>query len=103
MASTKMIRLMTVWETGSMALFASSFLLAGHLAVPAHQAGGDDVVLEIDLEAALLGEHELQEVEHVARVERGGVGRHQRGQVGLAHERDAMLDDDAPRLGQRAV
>ena len=40
----------------------------------------------IDVERAFLGDDQLQEVEHVARVERAGVGGHQRRQVGLADD-----------------
>ena len=55
------------------------------------------------LKRAFLGEDELEEVEHVARVERRGVGRHQRRQVGLADQRDAVLDHGLAGFGQRAV
>jgi hypothetical protein len=43
------------------------------LAVAAHQARGDDVVFEVDLELAFLVEHQLQEVQQVAGIQRRGI------------------------------
>ncbi|VDO17697.1 unnamed protein product, partial [Brugia timori] len=78
-------------------------LLLRDLAVLRDAAGGDDVVLEVDLQRALLGQHELEEVEHVARVQRRGVGSHQRGEVRFADDGHAVLDHRLVGFGQRAV
>jgi hypothetical protein len=58
MASTKMIRLMTVWDFHVVPRQSIPFipgLRRLHFAVLRHQAGGDDVVFQVDLERALLG------------------------------------------------
>src|SRR6185436_16359785 len=95
-----MIRLMTVWETTSMASlsFWSSFEVrsrSGAIDDPAlrHQARGDDVVVHRHLEAAFLGQDELEEIEDVPRVQRRRVGADARGEVGLADDRHAVGND----------
>src|SRR5437868_5559012 len=98
-----MIRLMTVWDTGSMSSPPGVRLVLGDLAVLRHPAGRHDVVLQVDLERALLGHDQLEEVEHVARIQRRRVRRHPRRQVGLAHDGHAVLDDGLVGFGQGAV
>ena len=44
---------------------------------------------------------QVEEVEHIASVQGARVGRHQRRQVGLADQRDAMLHDRLAGLGER--
>ncbi|MNM52627.1 hypothetical protein D3C81_637110 [compost metagenome] len=73
------------------------------MAVAAHQARGDDVVFEVDLELAFLGEDQFQEVQQVAGVQRRSVSGHRAGQVGRADNGHAIFDDHLVRHGQRAV
>ena len=57
-------------------------LLAFDFAALGHQAGGDDVIGQVDLQAAVLAQHQLEEIEHIARIKRRGVSCHQRGPGG---------------------
>src|SRR6516162_407386 len=93
-----MIRLTTVWETTSM-----RGLLSLHFAGLRHQAGSDDVVVHRNGKAAILRQDELEEIEDVPRVERRRVGADLRGEVGLADDRDAVLDDGAIGDAERRV
>ena len=55
------------------------------------------------MQRAFLGDDELEEIKQVAGIQCARVSRHQRGNVGLADQRHAVLDDGLVRLGQRAV
>ena len=55
------------------------------------------------LMATILVDDQLEEIQHVARIEGRGIGRHHRREVGVAHQRDAMLDDHAIGFRQWAV
>ena len=55
------------------------------------------------IEAAFLGQHELQKIEHVARIQRARVGRDERRQIRLSDQRNAVLLHRAAGFGQRAV
>src|SRR5690606_2833424 len=72
-------------------------------AVPAHQAGGDDVVFEVEVELAVLVDDQLEEVEQVAGVQCRGVCWYECGQVGVADDGHAVPDHHAIGFGQRAV
>ncbi|KAG1434788.1 hypothetical protein G6F57_021425 [Rhizopus arrhizus] len=56
-----------------------------------------------DCQRAVRIDDELQEVQDVARVQRGRIGGHQAGQVGQPDDRHAVLLHDLAFLGQGAV
>ena len=67
------------------------------------QRGGEDVVLEVDVQLALLGDQQPEQVLQVFRVELRGRDRHQARQVARADDFDAVLDDRLAGLRQLAV
>src|SRR6185369_6484934 len=78
-------------------------LLSLHFTALRHQAGGDDVVVHRNGEAAFLGQDELEEIEDVPRIERRRVGADLGGEVRVADDRDAVLDDGAVGDAERCV
>ena len=51
----------------------------------------DDLVVEIEVELAIL-DHQLQQLDDVARVHLTGVRRHRAGQVGQTDDREGVFD-----------
>ena len=57
----------------------------------AHDAGaGDDLILEVELQGAVLADEQLQQREHVAREQLRGVLGHARGQVQRRDDLDVV-------------
>ncbi len=55
------------------------------------------------MELAVGVDHQLEKIEHVARIQGRGIGRHQRGQIGLADDVHAVFQDSGADLAQDAV
>ena len=64
---------------------------------------GNDVVVHVDRELAVLVDHEGQQVLQVLRVHLAGVNRHRARQIERSDDRDTMAVDDLALLGQLAV
>src|SRR6187549_461391 len=77
--------------------------LVADLAAMRDACAGDDVVLEVDVEAAVLAYQQAEQVLEVLGVELRGGNRHLGRQVAGADDLDAALDDRLPRPGQLAV
>src|SRR5690606_27259554 len=78
-------------------------VVAHDLTACAHQARGDDVVFEVEVELAVLVDDQLEEIQQVAGIEGRGIGRHHGGQVAVADNGYAMLHDHLIGNSQRAV
>ena len=70
----------------------------------AHDAdAGDHLVVEVETQAAILVDEQLQQGQHVAREQLRGVLGHRRRQVQRRDDLDVVAHDRLPGLGQRAV
>src|SRR3954470_13147784 len=70
----------------------------------AHDArAGDDLVVEVELERALVVLHQVEQREDVARVEHRRVLGHHRRDVEQPDDGDVVAHDDLPGLGELAV
>src|SRR5665811_1210045 len=77
--------------------------LVADLAAVGDAGGGDDVILEVDLQPTLLVDEEPEQVLEVLGVELRGGDRHLAGQIARADHLDAALLDRLAGLGQLAV
>ena len=78
-------------------------LLALDVAALRHQTSCHDVVFHVHFEFTFFGDHELQKVEHIAGIQRRGVSRDQRRQIGLAHQSDAVFDHCFARFCEQSI
>ena len=77
--------------------------LVPDLALVGDARAGDDLVVEVEVQLALLGDQQAEQVLDVLRVELGGVRRPSRWQVERGDHLDAALDHGLAGLGQLAV
>ena len=66
-------------------------------------APADDLIVEVELQGAVLADEQLEQREHVAREQLRGVLGHARGQVQRRDDLDVVANDGLARHGQLAV
>src|SRR5450830_2005557 len=73
-------------------------LFAQHFTAAAQQGSGHDVIFTVDHQLAFSVNNELEEIEHITRIQCRGIGCHQRCQIAFADDMYAVFDDRLARL-----